>query len=176
VLLLDEPTNHMDRQSAERTEELVLRMNRDYGKTIVLATHALDTAQALAHRVIHLRDGNVVPAVPDNLFKGNLRECGKVFHTGQIEIRLSTPAREASFITIDPTRIELQLGVPQTVTANVFPGTVVALSTENGKVRVEIEAGEHFKVLVCSDDETVGKLHLGAQVSILPRAEAIAVF
>ncbi len=89
---------------------------------------------------------------------------------------LPIPAREASFVTIDPTRIELQLGVLQSAAANVFPGTVIALSADNGKVRVEVDAGEHFKVLVNSDDETVSKLHLGAQVSILPRAEAIAVF
>jgi energy-coupling factor transporter ATP-binding protein EcfA2 len=176
VLLLDEPTNHMDRESAERTEELVVRMNREFGKTVVLATHALDTAQALADRVIHLRDGKVVPAVPDNLFKGNLCEGGTVFDTGQIQIRLADSAREATFVTIDPAQIEIQLGYQESTTDNVFPGTVVALSAENGKVRVQIDAGEHFKVLASSDDEIVGKLNLGAQVSIFPKAQAIAVF
>jgi hypothetical protein len=141
-----------------------------------LATHALDMAQARAHRVIHLRDGKVVPAVPDNLFKGDLRERGTVFDTGQIRIRLAVPADKATFVTIDPAQIEIRLGYQGSATDNVFPGTVVALSVENGKVRVEIDAGEHFKVLACSDDEIVGKLNLGAQVSIFPKAHAIAVF
>lgn len=176
VLLLDEPSNHMDRQSAERTEELVLRMNREHGKTVVLATHALDTAQALAHRVIHLRDGKVVPAVADNLYMGNLCEGGMVFDTGQIRVQLRDRARKANFITIDPARIEIQLGFQQSGAMNVFPGTVVALSADNGKVRVEVKAGEHFKVLTPSDNETVGKLNLGAQVSILLKPDAIAVF
>jgi tungstate transport system ATP-binding protein len=176
VLLLDEPSNHMDRQSAERTEELVLRMNRDHGKTVVLATHALDTAQTLAHRVIHLREGKVVPAVADNIYKGNLCESGMVFDTGQIKVRLGAPAREANFITIDPAGIEIQLGFRQSGAVNVFRGTVVALSADNGKVRVEIEAGEHFKVLTSSKSEIVGKLNLGAQVSILLKPEAISVF
>ena len=32
VLLLDEPATHMDRESIERTEQIVLEMNRDPGQ------------------------------------------------------------------------------------------------------------------------------------------------
>jgi tungstate transport system ATP-binding protein len=176
VLLLDEPSNHMDRESAERTEELVIRLNRNYGKTVVLSSHAPDAMQALAHRVIHLRDGKVVPAVPDNLFKGSLGEDGTVFRTGKIEIRLATSEPEATFITIDPTQIEIQLGFKATGGINVFQGTVVGLSTDNGKAKVEIDAGERFKVLMPSNNEIIGKLNLGAQVSVLPKDRAIVVF
>lgn len=176
VLLLDEPSNHMDRESAQRTEELVSRLNRDQGKTVVLATHGIETAQALAHRIIHLWKGTVVSAVPDNVFKGSLREGGTVFDTGKIEIRLAEPVGEGTFMTIDPSEIDIHLGLDRSGSINVFPGTIVALSLENGKIRVEIDVGERFRVLMPSDDGIVSKLALGEHVSILPRNRGISVF
>jgi len=38
-------------------------INRDRGTTIMLITHAADVAAA-AHRVVHMRDGRVVPETP----------------------------------------------------------------------------------------------------------------
>lgn len=60
VLLLDEPSNHMDRTSAERTEEIVLDLNRKHGRTVVIATHAMDRRLPSSHRVIFLSEGKSI--------------------------------------------------------------------------------------------------------------------
>jgi tungstate transport system ATP-binding protein len=62
VLLLDEPGSHMDRESVLRTEEIVLRLNRDQGTTIVFTTHDQAQAQALGHRVLRLSQGRLASA------------------------------------------------------------------------------------------------------------------
>lgn len=47
ILLADEPTGSLDRKNAENLGDLLTGMNRDYGITLILATHS----QALAGRM-----------------------------------------------------------------------------------------------------------------------------
>lgn len=65
VLLLDEPANHMDRDSVRRTEETVLNLNKRRGTTIILTSHDIVQVKALAHRVLCLSEGKIVPPLPE---------------------------------------------------------------------------------------------------------------
>ena len=56
VLLADEPTGALDRASAENLAELLVRLNREEGVTLIVVTHALDLARRMG-RVMELRDG-----------------------------------------------------------------------------------------------------------------------
>jgi len=60
VILADEPTGSLDSRSAAEVTELLGTINRQRGTTIVIITHDPDVA-ASAHRVVHMRDGRVVP-------------------------------------------------------------------------------------------------------------------
>jgi ABC-2 type transport system ATP-binding protein len=59
LIFLDEPTTGFD-PAARRAAWDVVRALRALGKTIVLTTHYLDEAQALADRVAILRDGLIL--------------------------------------------------------------------------------------------------------------------
>jgi putative ABC transport system ATP-binding protein len=59
LLLADEPTGNLDSRSAGQVMELMIRISREHGTTLVLVTHSAEAA-ALAARVIELRDGRVV--------------------------------------------------------------------------------------------------------------------
>jgi ABC-2 type transport system ATP-binding protein len=58
LIFLDEPTTGFD-PAARRAAWDVVRALRDLGKTVVLTTHYLDEAQALADRVAILQDGRI---------------------------------------------------------------------------------------------------------------------
>ena len=58
VLLADEPTGNLDSQRSHEIMELIQRLNRDYGITVLMVTHEHDIA-AYAQRVVHFRDGVV---------------------------------------------------------------------------------------------------------------------
>ena len=45
ILLADEPTGNLDIENARKLIELLLRINRDYGQTIVLTTHNPEVAE-----------------------------------------------------------------------------------------------------------------------------------
>ena len=56
LLVADEPTVDLDRKSADEVLDLLQRLHKEFGKTIVMVTHD-PVAAARAHRVFHLDKG-----------------------------------------------------------------------------------------------------------------------
>jgi ABC-2 type transport system ATP-binding protein len=63
LIFLDEPTTGFDPE-ARRAAWETIRSLRELGKTIVLTTHYLDEAQALADRVAIIKDGRILAIGP----------------------------------------------------------------------------------------------------------------
>jgi putative ABC transport system ATP-binding protein len=59
VVLADEPTGNLDTGTGRQVIELLMRVNREHGRTLVLVTHDPDLA-AMADEIISLRDGRIV--------------------------------------------------------------------------------------------------------------------
>jgi ABC-2 type transport system ATP-binding protein len=69
LLFLDEPTTGMDPASRRRTWELVRELRRE-GLTVLLTTHYLHEAEALADRVAIMHQGRIVVAgTPDEVVR-----------------------------------------------------------------------------------------------------------
>ncbi|EKP94878.1 energy-coupling factor transporter ATPase [Thermaerobacter subterraneus] len=64
TLVLDEPTAGLDPQGRAALVELLDRLHRDAGLTVVLVSHDVDEVAALARRVVLMRDGRVVADGP----------------------------------------------------------------------------------------------------------------
>jgi putative ABC transport system ATP-binding protein len=63
LILADEPTGNLDTRSSVEIMELVVKLNRESGITIILVTHEQDIA-AFSRRIIKFRDGLVVSDEP----------------------------------------------------------------------------------------------------------------
>jgi putative ABC transport system ATP-binding protein len=61
ILVADEPTGDLDAIAAEAIMSLLLRLNQELGKTIVMVTHDVKTAQR-AGRILHLEKGRLLEA------------------------------------------------------------------------------------------------------------------
>ncbi|MAC19281.1 MAG: ABC transporter ATP-binding protein [Phycisphaerae bacterium] len=61
LILADEPTGDLDRESATRIMELLSRLNRDLGRTVVMVTHDPKTT-AWCDTLLHLEKGRLVEA------------------------------------------------------------------------------------------------------------------
>jgi len=59
IILADEPTGNLDANSARDVLQLLQKLNKDFGKTIVMVTHDPHSAAA-ASRIIHLDKGKFV--------------------------------------------------------------------------------------------------------------------
>ena len=58
LLLCDEPTGALDLETSRQVLQLLIDLNRDLGKTIVLITHN-NAIAAIGDRVAHLSDGKI---------------------------------------------------------------------------------------------------------------------
>lgn len=63
ILVADEPTGDLDRVSAGEVLTLMGRLNREFGKTIIMVTHDPRAAEK-ARIVLHLEKGVLVNALP----------------------------------------------------------------------------------------------------------------
>ena len=60
ILFLDEPTTYLDIRYQIETLQLIRKLNREYGITIVMVLHDINQAIYFSDRLIGLKDGQVV--------------------------------------------------------------------------------------------------------------------
>ena len=67
LLFLDEPTSGLDPEMSGHIREVIARLNREAGLTILLTTHNLREAEVLCHEVAFLKDGRLAAtgSIPD---------------------------------------------------------------------------------------------------------------
>ncbi len=59
LILADEPTGELDRENAKLVVDLLTRLGREMGKTVIIATHDYFVAKH-ADRILHMEDGLIV--------------------------------------------------------------------------------------------------------------------
>ena len=64
LLLCDEPTGALDYKTSKEILELMERVNREYGCTMVIVTHN-DAIRHMSHHILRLRDGALVEDMPN---------------------------------------------------------------------------------------------------------------
>ena len=64
VVVLDEPTSALDVTIQKQVLELLAGLQRKYGLSYVLVTHDIDVVRAMAHRVMVMKDSEVVESGP----------------------------------------------------------------------------------------------------------------
>jgi putative ABC transport system ATP-binding protein len=59
IILADEPTGNLDTKTGEKIIDLLIGLNRNENKTLVVITHDIKIA-GMADRIVQLRDGEIV--------------------------------------------------------------------------------------------------------------------
>lgn len=60
ILLCDEATSALDPETTEQILDLLLKINREFGITIVLITHEMNVVEKICDYVVDMKDGRVV--------------------------------------------------------------------------------------------------------------------
>jgi len=72
VLLLDEPTDGLDPNQRRETLDLIRRLGRDAGHTVLLSTHVLPEVESICQRAVILARGRIVAAGSTSALKARL--------------------------------------------------------------------------------------------------------
>lgn len=83
VLFLDEPTASLDPENVALVEDLIVRIRKNYGTTVVLVTHNLFQARRVAEEGIFLCQGQLVEhQAMELLFRAPQSELTRQFFSG----------------------------------------------------------------------------------------------
>lgn len=81
ILLLDEITSALDPSSTREIEELILKINKQYGTTIIWITHNFEQARRLSHYTWLLKDGALIESGDcRTLFRNNALSVQQFLH------------------------------------------------------------------------------------------------
>ena len=84
ILLLDEPTSQLDPLMADRLIDLVCRINKELGITVVIAEHRLSRLAHRCDRICLMDEGRVE-------FIGKIKECAKYLRDNMSSMFLGFP-------------------------------------------------------------------------------------
>lgn len=180
VLLLDEPTANIDMDNAARLELLIASLSGEKDLTVVFATHNLEQAYRLSTRVVSIIRGRPVPAHPENIFRGTVAGGRDGLKTialrGGVQIEADTPLSGSVHVAIDPTGIVVSKMELRSSARNSLAGRIVSASAHDHRVRLAVDAGVEFSVLVTEQSFREMALHPGEIVYLTFKSTAVKVF
>lgn len=178
TLLLDEPLANVDAMSRTIIERVLVDANRQRGVSVLFTTHDLEQAYRIAHQVLALNAGRVVEGAMENVYRGRVRQDGDdwVFDTGKLCIAIPGRRPACQIAAIPPAAIVLSMSKVISSARNVFCGRVIAIRDRNASVEVTVEAGETFIARITEVSYREMGLHLGREVYLIFKAEAVRLY
>jgi tungstate transport system ATP-binding protein len=174
VLLLDEPFSYLDQSSAQALEVFLHNYAQETGHTLIFSTHDRLQGFALADEVIALAEGKQVLTPLINLFHGQIIE--HVFVSGALQIILTEAIENARHASIKPEDIVLSTEALKSSMRNHFHGRVVMIAEEMGRVRVNVDIGVVFQVLITYQALAELKIKLGDRLWVNFKSNSVVVF
>jgi len=154
VLLLDEPTASVDAAHGKQIEEILWDTCRQRRMTVVLSTHQYEQAHRIADEVLIMRDGRMLEAGPENVFRGCIEDAGQgtvVRLENGVTLRTDAAARGTAYVAIAPREIRLSRTPGSPDAANILEGVVSAAAVDGDRIRLDVDAGLRLTVHVARD-------------------------
>ena len=144
ILFLDEPLSSVDQGFRPEMRSLIASLHRGRGMTVVMATHDLADALALADHVAVLSEGRMIQHGPvddvllrpsslfvasfsgqRNILRAEFRGTEAV--SGDLEIVIAEPAEGEGCIVIPPEAVTISASRPDSSMRNCFQGVVASV-------------------------------------------------
>ena len=110
-----------------------------------------------------LYEGRIAQSIYENIFSGRIEvgEKGGKYCVLQNGLKLRVQSQKAGpiRISIDPNTLRVSKGIDDPFEENTFKGTLIQLSSEQGRVRALVDVGIPLSVLI--PKETFKDLQLG---------------
>lgn len=137
-LVLDEPVNGLDPQGIIEMRELILKLNREYGITVLISSHILDELSKLATHYGFIDGGRIVQEISAEALEAACRKC----------VRVTVSDTRVLARVLD--RLGLEYSVLSDTQADVFGSVSVtqltlALAEENSEVLAMQERDESLE-------------------------------
>jgi len=181
VLILDEPTASIDQESAALIKDAIVHAKKEYGTSLVIASHDLVWLNNVAGDIKRIYDGRIVGHETGNIINGPWKHdvdgLWKKSLPGGEKISAVKPLHSNAVAILNPSDIMLSTERPEGISAqNVLQGTITQLAVENdsGKVLVTVNVAG-LSLVSRVTEKAVRNLHLlpGTVVWVLFKASSL---
>ena len=93
LIILDEPTNGLDPQGIADMRNLILRLSREMGKTVIVSSHLLSEIEVIANRMIIIHKGQ-------KMVEGNV---AALLDPADTMVEINTTNNDAAFLQLQNT-------------------------------------------------------------------------
>ncbi len=163
ILLMDEPFSALDPIVRAQLQDELLRLQKEYGKTIVFITHDLDEAAKISDRIALLQDGRIIQYdTPQNILSNPKNENVRAF-TGNVNL--------ARTQTIETLLVPPQLEIKD---KNEEEATNIFLNSKATEA-VLTERGQYIQTFIKTSDGNVFKKSNSALEETLKIEQAIPI-
>ena len=137
-LVLDEPVNGLDPQGIIEMRELILKLNREHGITVLISSHILDELSRLATHYGFIDGGRMIREMSAEDLESHCRKCTRIEVSDTKALARVLDGMNVEYRIADGTHAELYAEIPVTV-------LVSALSAENCTVTRLAERDESLE-------------------------------
>ena len=181
VLLLDEPTASVDAASAQQIKTSALKACREWGTTLIIASHDRQWAQEICDSVIPMFNGRMMENGRGNILFGPWQAGSegyweKAMEDGQV-VRVLKPPSRAAVAVIPRNSISLSLDKPVLKPREHFLQgilTLLALDQSSDSIQVTLRIADlNFTLQVPTDHAQKMLLYPGQKVYITYPVSAV---
>ena len=138
LLVLDEPVNGLDPQGIIEMRELILKLNREQGITVLISSHILDELSRLATHYGFIDGGRMVKEMSAGELESRCRKCMRLDVSDTRALARVLDRQKAGYHIVDDTHADLYTELPVTE-------LVLALDKERCAVRSIKERDESLE-------------------------------
>ena len=121
LIVLDEPTNGLDPQGIADMRNLILRLSKEMGKTVVVSSHLLSEIEIIANRILIINNGKKV-------VEGNAAE---LLDPSKTLVKIATTDDAAAIEKLQHsewnTIVKHEAGISIMMNSNEIPGLIAGM-------------------------------------------------
>lgn len=147
-LLLDEPTASVDMESARNIRKAVIMARREWGTTLIIASHQRTWLNDICDRIIYLYNGRILNCSFENILLGPWKQHGTNQYVKTLvdkqQIFVSQPPNPDASSVIDPKHLTIRTA-SSAHNEKSLTGTVTGIFVDNHFTgpRVHVTCGDH---------------------------------
>ena len=148
-LVLDEPVNGLDPEGIIEIRELILKLNREHGITVLISSHILDELAKLATHYGFIDRGRIVRELSAEELESASRKCLQLTVSDTVSLAMALDKLGAEYQIVSDTTAKVYSPIPVTT-------LVHALDAENCRL---LQAAEQDESLESFYMNLVGGVH-----------------
>ena len=139
-LVLDEPVNGLDPQGIIEMRELILKLNREHGITVLISSHILDELSRLATHYGFIDGGRMVREMSAEELEARCRKCIRIEVSDTSALARVLDGMHADYRILDDSHADIYAELPVTALVTALAGANCAVNS----IREQEESLESF--------------------------------